>query len=172
MAGEVQDIILGLGKFMIDDIEIALTRGGGQFLVEREYRVMEADGMKSAGEGMIVIDREQPKLSLNALSILQGANLTKLYPATKSTVVAETEAGTEITATEHLVINPTDYHKVSFVGLTNKGKGIKIVIEKAINLENIDWQLVDKDEVVQALTYTGTATMTDKQCKWSIKFLD
>lgn len=168
----VQHIILGLGKFMIDDIPVLLTRGGGQFIVEREYRIMEADGMKSAGKDMIVIDREQPKLTMNMLSIFTGADLTKLYPATKSTKVTGDDAGTEITATDGLVISDEDYHKVTWIGKTNKGRPVKIEIGNAINLENIDWTLVDKDEVIQVLTYTGTADLDIKQCEWKVKFLD
>lgn len=169
-AGETQSIILGLGKFSIDDVDIALTRGGGQFLVEREYRVMEADGLKAAGKNMILIDREQPKLTMNALSILQGADISKLYPAVKNSV-GSLPASVKIDATVGLTIKPEDYHTVKWTGVTNEGKGIIITIEDAINLENIDWSLVDKDEVVQALTYTGTADMTTKQAKWSIDFL-
>ena len=39
-----QKIILGKGVFSIGDTPIALTRGGGQFTVEREVRQIEADG--------------------------------------------------------------------------------------------------------------------------------
>lgn len=165
-----QEIILGLGKFSIDDIEILLTRGGGTFTVEREYREIEADGMKAAGKDMITIDREQPKLTMNILSILTKADLTKLYPALKSEEVSR-EQGVKITSNDDLVIQETDYHKVTWTGVTNKGTGVKIEIENAINLENINWELVDKSEVIQALTYTGVAEMEDKRCKWNITWL-
>lgn len=172
----VQEIILGYGKFYIDEQEIALTRGGGQFTVEREYRVIEADGMKAAGKDMIVIDREQPKLTVNALSIFVDADLTKYYPAMKSEQVTPDGGGTgvEISAKPGLEISSEtdgDYHKVKWVGKTNKGKGVIIVIEDAVNLENIDWSLVDKDEVLQTLTYTGTADVDAKQAKYSVTFV-
>lgn len=163
-----QEIILGLGKFSIDDIEILLTRGGGTFTVEREYREIEADGMKAAGKDMITIDREQPKLTMNILSILTKADLTKLYPALESSVESE---NVEIVSNENLVIQESDYHKVTWVGKTNKGTGVKIEIENAINLENINWELADKSEVIQTLTYTGVANMEDKRCKWKITWL-
>ena len=168
-----QEIILGYGKFFIDDTEVALTRGGGSFTVEREYRIIEADGMKGAGKDMIVIDREQPKLTMNALSIFTGADLTKFYPAMTSEEVATPteEAGTKITANDGLIIGASDYKKVKWVGKTNKNKGIVIVIEDAINLENIDWSLVDKEEVIQTLTFSGTAAMDVKQCKYSVTWL-
>lgn len=166
-----QEIILGLGKFAIDDIEVLLTRGGGSFTVEREYREIEADGMKAAGKDMITIDREQPKLLMNMLSILTKADLTKLYPALKSSQVTTSAQGIEVTSNDDLVIQETDYHKVTWTGVTNKGTGVKIEIENAINLENINWELVDKSEVIQALTYTGVADMEAKRCKWKITWL-
>lgn len=171
MAEVKQEIILGLGKFMIDDVEIALTRGGGSFVLEREYRSIEADGMKATGKDMIVIDREQPKLTMNALSIFTGADLTKFYPAMESEEVATPSAGTKITSALGLRIKEADYHAVSWVGQTNKGQAVKISIANAVNLENIDWSLVDKEEAIQTLTFTGTAEMDVKQCDWSIEFL-
>lgn len=173
----VQEIILGYGKFYIDEQEIALTRGGGQFVVEREYRIIEADGMKAAGKDMIMIDREQPKLTVNALSIFVDADLTKYYPAMQSQTVSPDGGGTgiEISAKPGLEIssevNSNDYHTVKWVGKTNKGKGVIIVIEDAVNLENIDWSLVDKDEVLQTLTYTGTADVDAKQAKYTVTFV-
>ena len=41
-------IILGAGKFYIGETLVALTRGGGQFTVEREYREINADGDRGA----------------------------------------------------------------------------------------------------------------------------
>lgn len=38
------EIMLGVGVFYIDDEPVALTRGGGQFVVEREFREINADG--------------------------------------------------------------------------------------------------------------------------------
>lgn len=173
MAAE-QNIILGYGKFFIDDEEIALTRGGGSFTIEREYRTIEADGMKASGKDMIVIDRDQAKLTLNALSIFTNADLTKFYPAMKSETVVDVENqgnGVKITSEDELVIKQDDYHTVKWVGKTNKNKGVIIEIKNAVNLENVDWALVDKDEVIQTLTYTSTADMNVKQCEYSITFI-
>lgn len=169
-----QNIILGYGKFYIDDVEIALTRGGGSFAIEREYRTIEADGMKASGKDMIVIDRDQAKLTLNALSIFTDADLSLFYPAMESQTVVGVEGGGDgikITATSDLAIIEEDYHTVKWVGKTNKNKPVIIEIKNAVNLENIDWSLVDKDEVIQTLTYTSTADMNVKQCEYSITFV-
>ena len=103
-ASATHEIFLGEGVFYIGETPIGLTRGGGQFTVERE--VSDSDSKKVVtGTGKIV---------------------------------------------------DSDYQDfVKFVGMTDKGKEVVIKVENAINLENIDWTLTDKDEVVPALTYTG-----------------
>lgn len=73
------EIILGAGIFSIDDVDVALTRGGGKFSVEREFREINADGDRGAVEGRIVIDASRPKLELNALTML--TTVKNLYPA-------------------------------------------------------------------------------------------
>lgn len=53
-------------------------------------------------------------------------------------------------------ISDSDYHDVvSFVGMTKGGDAIKIEVFNAINLENINWDLKDKNEVVQTVTFEG-----------------
>lgn len=73
------DIMLGAGVLSIDGTDIALTRGGGQFTVEREYREINADGDRGAVYGRVVIDASRPKLKVNALTIL--TSFADLYPA-------------------------------------------------------------------------------------------
>lgn len=73
------EIVLGAGIFAIDDVDVALTRGGGSFTVEREFREINADGDRGAVEGRVVIESSRPKLELNALTML--TNVAKLYPA-------------------------------------------------------------------------------------------
>lgn len=66
------EIILGVGKFYVgtssaDATCVGLTRGGGQFTVEREYRNINADGDPGAVDGRIVQEGGQPKLKMKAL---------------------------------------------------------------------------------------------------------
>jgi hypothetical protein len=70
-------IILGAGKFYINGTLVALTRGGGQFTVEREYREINADGDRGAVKGRVVMEGSRPKLTMNVLTML--ANITSLY---------------------------------------------------------------------------------------------
>ena len=81
------EIILGAGKFYVgtnssDATCVGLTRGGGSFTVEREYRNINADGDPGAVEGRIVQEGGQPKLKLNTLQWL--TKLPSLYAGIKS----------------------------------------------------------------------------------------
>lgn len=150
MAGNPQRILLGKGVFYIDETPIGLIRGGGQFVVERENRPIEADGDRGYVKGRIVVDKSTPKLTVNALEIIHD-NLPKLYSAVQLT---DEDGKKKITGTSE--IKESDYHNVvKFVGSTKGGSEVVISVENAINLENIDWALQDKSEVVATLTYTG-----------------
>lgn len=71
------EIVLGAGKFYINNTLVALSRGGGKFNVEREYREINADGDRGAVKGRVVMESSRPKMQLNALTML--SNLTSLY---------------------------------------------------------------------------------------------
>lgn len=71
------EIVLGAGKFYINNTLVALSRGGGKFTVEREYREINADGDRGAVKGRVVMESSRPKMQLNVLTML--SNLTSLY---------------------------------------------------------------------------------------------
>lgn len=84
------EIVLGVGKFYVgktnsDAKLVGLTRGGGSFVVEREYRDINADDDPGSVEGRISKDTGRPKLKLNALQWL--SKIADLYPGiiTKAT---------------------------------------------------------------------------------------
>ena len=78
-----KEILLGLGVFAIDDVDVALCRGGGQFTVEREFRDIAADGDKGSVKDRVVIDAERAKLSMNVLTML--TSIKSMYPALEET---------------------------------------------------------------------------------------
>ena len=155
------NIILGEGVFSIGSTAIALTRGGGSFSVEREYRQIEADGDYGPVKGRIRLVKSVAKLQFNALEILP-ANIPKFYPALEedTTTVAGTSTIRGIDGTDtpaRTDIADADYNDtVKWVGKTKAGKAVTITLENAINLENIEWALTDKDEIVPEITYTAT----------------
>lgn len=71
------EIILGAGVFYVGSTAIALTRGGGSFNVEREYREINADGDRGAVKGRVVMEGSRAKLTMNTLTML--SRLSDLY---------------------------------------------------------------------------------------------
>lgn len=63
-------ILLGAGVVSIGGTDIALTRGGSQFTVEREFREINADGDRGVVKDRVVIDASRATLTLNALTWL------------------------------------------------------------------------------------------------------
>jgi hypothetical protein len=167
----MNDIVLGYGVFSIGAVDIGLTRGGGAFNVEREMREIPADGDYGPVKGRISLDREVATLTVNALQLLP-ANLPKLYPATTNTNAAGPPVSDTIKST--LKVADGDYNTtVKWTGKTKGGRSVIITLENAINLEGIDWSLVDKDEVVPEVTFTATYLDSAREtAPWDIKYVD
>lgn len=77
------EIILGAGVFSVGGTDIALTRGGGSFSVEREYRNINADGDRGPVKGRVVMEGSIATLTMNSLQIL--TRLGDLYSSISST---------------------------------------------------------------------------------------
>lgn len=63
-------ILLGAGVVSIGGVDVALTRGGSQFTVEREFREINADGDRGPVKDRVVIDASRATLTVNALTFL------------------------------------------------------------------------------------------------------
>lgn len=72
-------VLLGAGVVSIGGVEVALTRGGSQFQVEREFRNINADGDRGTVKGRVVMDGAEPTLTLNALTFL--VNMSDVFAA-------------------------------------------------------------------------------------------
>ena len=140
----------------------------GTLTIEREYRTIAADGDYGPVEGRIKKIKSVAKLSMNALEIL-ATNIPKMYPATKVTTVVGVD-----TVTGKADIEAADYNAViTWTGKTTSGRSVVITIENAINLENIEWALKDKEEIVPALTYTATYLESARTVEpWKVVFTD
>ena len=167
------NIILGDGVFSVGGTTIAVTRGGGTFAIEREYRKIEADGDYGAVKGRIRLIKSEAKLTINALEILP-ANITKFYPAMSEDTTTAPGTST-ITGLDGTIedIQTSDYQSsVTWTGKTKAGKSVTITLTDAINLENIEWSLVDKDEIVPVLTYTACYDESARTTEpWSIDYV-
>ena len=72
-------ILLGAGVVSIGGVDVALSRGGSQFTVEREFRNINADGDRGTVQGRVVIDGSEATLTLNALTFL--TNMANAFAA-------------------------------------------------------------------------------------------
>ena len=155
-------ILLGTGVFSIGLTPIALTRGGGSFTIEREYREIEADGDRGPVVGRQVIDREVAKLVVNGLDMFTSADFTKYFPAMKITA-GKVESTLSILA--------GDYVDAKWVGKTKDGKAVTIEVKSALNLSNLEWSLEDKSEVIQTLEFTAHYSEAARETPpWSVLF--
>ena len=76
------EILLGVGRFSIgksasDAKSVGLTRGGGSFVVERNYREINADDDPGKVKGRVDKTEGRPKLKLNVLQWL--SKVSDLY---------------------------------------------------------------------------------------------
>ena len=95
-----------------------------------------------------------------------------MYAAVKATKEAEAQ---KTIVTGKGKIEDSDYNDfVKWTGKTKGGRSVVIKIYNAINLENFDWSLADKDEVVAALTFTGCYEEDSPEDyePWEIEYLD
>ena len=169
------DIILGDGVFTIGATTtataIALTRGGGTFTVEREYRNIEADGDYGPVKDRIRLIRSVAKLNIKSLEFLP--NVWEVYhPSISGTLTAALTGGVTATVTGRgLTTNVTtqDYNTVTWTGYTKARTSVFIQLDNAINLENIDFSMIDKEEILNDLTFTGAyAAATRNTEPWKI----
>jgi hypothetical protein len=86
------EILLGAGVFYIGQTPIALTRGGGSFTVEREYREINADGDRGPVKDRIEMVSAKPKLTFTALTWI--TKVIDIVPAIESTATPTSSAST------------------------------------------------------------------------------
>jgi hypothetical protein len=172
------DIIFGDGVFSIGQttsamIDIGLTRGGGAFTIEREYRVIEADGDFGPVKQRIRITKSVAKLNMKALELIPY-RMDEYYPSMSASATAAITGGVTGTLTGNPLssnISSADYSFVTWTGYSKGGTRTYIELQNAINLENISWPLVDKDEVVADLTFTATYLSSQRTTEpWKVVF--
>ncbi len=169
------DIILGDGVFTIGATTtataIALSRGGGVFSVEREYRQIEADGDYGPVKDRIRVVRSVAKLNIKSLEWLAD-KYQDYIPSISATVTATLTAGVTATITGRgLTTNITtqDYNIVTWTGYTRARTSVFIQLDNAINLENVNFAMVDKEEVLNDLTFTAAYNSSTRNTEpWKI----
>ena len=77
------EILLNTGIFYVNNVAVALTRGGGSFNVARTFRNINADDDMGPVENRVVITDSIATLTLNALTWL--TKVADYFPAMSST---------------------------------------------------------------------------------------
>lgn len=109
-AGE-SEIMLGAGRFYINDVAIGLSRGGGKFSRGAEIREITADNDRGTVKGRVVMDAAKPTLSINAMELL--TRVTDLYPAMEEVDADEIE----IVALDNITMRTTETREINVVTL-------------------------------------------------------
>lgn len=162
-----EKIMLGCGVVSVGGFPIGLTRGGSSFVVEREYRNIEADCDRGPVKGRVVIDTEVSKLTVNALEPFAMDEIKRYYPALD--LDTSNENYDSITGTLSVVAG--DYNDVTFVGKTKDGKAVTIEVDDALNLSNLELGLEEKSEVVASMEFTGHYDESARETPpWRVKF--
>lgn len=169
------NIILGDGAFAMGATStsvttIALTRGGGSFMLEREYRKIEADGDYGAVKDRVRLIKEEAKLNMKNLEIVP-ADMETYFPGCTASATSGSTTSTFTSRSFTTNISTDDYQFCQWTGYNKAGRQILIALENAINLENLNWALVDKEEIINELTYTATYLETARNtAPWKVYF--
>jgi hypothetical protein len=167
-----RDMILGEGIFSFGDAlttatltDIGAVRGGGVFNVNRTYRRRAADGDFGFVKNRIAIDEEVATLTVRALDLF-SSTVTTFHPAMTATSTTNLT-----TITGNVEIASGDYKKIRFTGKTAGGNAVQITVDNAINMAPLNWELIDKSEVVDELVYTACSVeATTTVPSWTITF--
>lgn len=168
-------ILLGYGVLYLNGTAFGITRGGGKFSLERDFREILADGDMGPVKDRVVMTKETAKLSFNLMeNILTKANL--LYPAVTTaslttSIGSVTFSGTATAITGTRAVASGDYNTVTWKGLTLDGKQAFINVTNAFNSGNLEWSLVDKEEVIPECEFTAHYVDGSTASPWTVAYL-
>lgn len=135
---------------------IGATRGGSKLTLERKIRDINFDGAYGSVKGLRRFETYKVKLAVNFLKI----TYTSLSYGLSLTTSAITDVdGSFNKTTFNLDFDSADVlSNVAFVGQKNDGKACIIIVENALNIDNIELDFKEKDELTTELVYTGFYT--------------
>lgn len=121
----------------------------------------------TAGTNIVTFTANEVGLKTDAIysSGLTGATGTMI------TTVQGRVASSDNIMTSTLKIVEGDYNDVKWVGKTKDGKAVTIKVENALNLDNLEWTLEDKNEVVPSLGFSATYDEATRDTPpWDVEF--
>lgn len=150
------------------EVKLGATRGGNTFTVETEMREMPVDGAHGPVIGSKRITMVVPKITANFVEIYPQILTLALPGSSISTATADYS-----TYTRALQIAVSDYAtNIAIVGEVAESSGSVPAIFKITNAlanGNLEMGLVDKDETVLTVEFTGHFAITDLNTEpWEI----
>jgi hypothetical protein len=152
------DILLGEGIIyknygVAGSAIIGATRGGGKLEITKKINEMKYDGAYGLTKTLRRYDRFEVKLTVNFLKI----NYVNLAYGLPVTIADGTDVdGTYKKLTFDMDIVAADVlSNVAFVGQKDDGKQCIIIVDNALNIDNINMDFKEKDELTSEMTYTG-----------------
>lgn len=132
---------------------IGATRGGGKVEITKKINDMKYDGAYGLTKTLRRYDRFEVKMTISFLKI----NYVNLAYGLPVTIADGTDQdGTYKKLTFDMDIVAADVlTNVAFVGQKHDGKQCIIIINNALNIDNINMDFKEKDELTSDMTYTG-----------------
>lgn len=155
-----------------DEVLLGATRGGNIFLVEQDVKIMDVDGARGPLKGARRIITIRPRITANLIEI-DTAALLAMLPGSAEADYPSTEAKTHDAITRIRDIIDGDYlTNVAIVGkVSGADEDLICIIKEALSDENMQLSMVDKDEGVIAVTFTGHFTTADLATEpWEIRY--
>jgi hypothetical protein len=161
-------IILGDGVLAITTTSGAtaiafLSRGGGVFNPNVEYREISADGDYGPVLNRRRIVRSAPTMTLNLLEIVTE-DMDLFLPGSTLTTTNSTAFTGSVT------LSSADYlYAVTWTGETLDDRDVVVTVSNALPDGAFEFSFTDKEEVVPEITFTGHYTSSDRTTPpWSM----
>jgi hypothetical protein len=160
---KAKDLFLGEGALYKDYVDedtkgtlIGATRGGTKLEIEWSKKEVDYDGSMGPTKGMRRTERFVAKLVVNFLkltyiNLAYGLNVTVSDGSDADGTYKKIAFNTSFASTDLL-------SNITFRGFKANGEFCVIILENALNIDNISLEFKEKDEVISEMTYTGFYT--------------
>ena len=156
---QINNILLDTGVMYLDYGEVterilAPTRGGGNFTVEQDVRIIERDGSLGKEKGLRRVITENAMMTVRFMDISPANLKMALAGSTLSSVtVTSTQTGT-IAASEY-------FTNITWIGTDMEGKNKVITLFNALSDNGLSMDFTDKDETVVEVSFAGHRNPAD-----------
>ncbi|MDW7673180.1 MAG: hypothetical protein SCK28_01465 [Bacillota bacterium] len=151
---QIENIVIDTGVVYInygelDERMLAPTRGGNNFVVEQEIKIIERDGARGKEKGLRRVIREDATLTVNLMDLSQeNIKLALAGAVMDPTTKAITNGNGEIPDTDYL-------KNITLLGETLSGEYKVITLYNALSDNGLSINMTDKNESVVQLQFAA-----------------